>query len=220
MPSGIFVASMYGAAGGLGERHALVGIALAARTCRRATSMSSDVGLELVGDDLAWPSRRPSRPRGRPRRRRPPASASRTCPGPSGPSPCRRGRPRRRSGRMPRRSATIWAKPVSWPWPCGEAPVKTVTTPVGWTRTSADSYRPSLQAEAARPDGPRRREAADLGVRREADPAEDALLAQRAPARRGSSMSTSRAACRACPRSCPSRTMTPTASRRGSPPSG
>jgi hypothetical protein len=27
------------------------------------------------------------------------------------------------SGSMPSRSATIWAKPVSWPWPCGEVPV-------------------------------------------------------------------------------------------------
>ena len=39
----------------------------------------------------------------------------------------------------PSRSATNWAKVVSWPWPWLWAPVKIVTDPVGWTRTSADS---------------------------------------------------------------------------------
>ena len=40
---------------------------------------------------------------------------------------------------MPSVSATIWAKVVSWPWPWLCEPVKMVTEPVGWTRTSADS---------------------------------------------------------------------------------
>ncbi len=43
------------------------------------------------------------------------------------------------AGSVPKRSATICAKPVSCPCPCGDAPVKTVTVPVGCTRTSADS---------------------------------------------------------------------------------
>ena len=42
-------------------------------------------------------------------------------------------------------SATIWAKVVSWPWPCGEMPVKTVTSPLGSTRTVALSNGPKPQ---------------------------------------------------------------------------
>ena len=45
----------------------------------------------------------------------------------------------------PRRSATIWAKVVSWPWPCGEMPVVTVTVPLGSTRTVALSKGPKPQ---------------------------------------------------------------------------
>ena len=60
-------------------------------------------------------------------------------------------------GSAPRRSATICAKPVSWPWPCGEAPVNTVTEPVGCTRTSADSYRPMPRPK---PLGPTARDGA------------------------------------------------------------
>ena len=40
---------------------------------------------------------------------------------------------------MPRESATIWAKVVSWPWPWLCVPVNTVTLPVGCTRTLANS---------------------------------------------------------------------------------
>ena len=47
------------------------------------------------------------------------------------------------SGEEPIRSATICAKPVSWPCPCGEAPVYTVAVPDGCTRTIADSQKPA-----------------------------------------------------------------------------
>ena len=40
---------------------------------------------------------------------------------------------------MPSRSATIWAKAVSCPWPWLCVPVKTVMPPVGFTRTVAAS---------------------------------------------------------------------------------
>ena len=36
-----------------------------------------------------------------------------------------------------------WAKVVSWPWPWLCEPVSTSTEPVGLTRTSADSHRPT-----------------------------------------------------------------------------
>ena len=42
----------------------------------------------------------------------------------------------------PSSSATIWAKVVSCPCPCGEMPVITVTVPLGSTRTLLDSYGP------------------------------------------------------------------------------
>ena len=40
---------------------------------------------------------------------------------------------------MPSCSVTSCANVVSWPWPWLWEPVNTVTEPVGWTRTSADS---------------------------------------------------------------------------------
>jgi hypothetical protein len=40
---------------------------------------------------------------------------------------------------MPSSSATSWENVVSCPWPWEWEPVKTVTPPVGWTRTLADS---------------------------------------------------------------------------------
>ena len=40
----------------------------------------------------------------------------------------------------PSRSATTWAKTVSWPWPCDWLPIGTSTIPVGSTRTSAYSW--------------------------------------------------------------------------------
>ena len=47
------------------------------------------------------------------------------------------------SNSTPSRSARIWANVVSWPWPCGEVPVKAVTVPLGSTRTIALSYGPN-----------------------------------------------------------------------------
>ena len=44
---------------------------------------------------------------------------------------------------MPRRAETSCAKVVSWPWPWLCEPVRTSTVPVGLTRTSADSHRPT-----------------------------------------------------------------------------
>ena len=44
---------------------------------------------------------------------------------------------------MPRRWETSCAKVVSWPWPWLCEPVSTSTEPVGLTRTSADSHRPT-----------------------------------------------------------------------------
>src|SRR5215470_9258098 len=44
---------------------------------------------------------------------------------------------------VPSRSATSWANVVSWPWPWLCDPVSTSTEPVGLTRTSADSHRPT-----------------------------------------------------------------------------
>ena len=32
---------------------------------------------------------------------------------------------------IPSRSAAIWANVVSWPWPCGEAPLRMTTRPLG-----------------------------------------------------------------------------------------
>ncbi len=43
----------------------------------------------------------------------------------------------------PKRSDTICAKLVSWPWPWLCAPVSTSIVPTGLTRTSADSHRPT-----------------------------------------------------------------------------
>ena len=33
----------------------------------------------------------------------------------------------------------IWAKVVSWPWPCDWTPIRASTLPVGWTRISHES---------------------------------------------------------------------------------
>ena len=44
---------------------------------------------------------------------------------------------------MPSRSATSWANVVSCPCPWLWQPVNTSTEPVGLTRTSADSHRPT-----------------------------------------------------------------------------
>ena len=43
----------------------------------------------------------------------------------------------------PSRSETSCAKVVSWPWPWLCEPVRISTEPVGLTRTSADSHRPT-----------------------------------------------------------------------------
>src|SRR5215475_14852253 len=47
------------------------------------------------------------------------------------------------SNGMPRRSETSCAKVVSCPCPCAWLPVSTSTEPVGLTRTSADSHKPT-----------------------------------------------------------------------------
>ena len=47
------------------------------------------------------------------------------------------------SGSMPSWSATIIDQQVSWPWPCGVAPVTTWTLQVGRIRTVADSQPPA-----------------------------------------------------------------------------
>ena len=52
------------------------------------------------------------------------------------------------SAGIPSRSATTWAKVVSWPWPWLCVPVNTTTLPVGFTRTSAASYRPARAPNA------------------------------------------------------------------------
>jgi len=51
----------------------------------------------------------------------------------------------------PNSSAAIWAKVVSSPWPCGEAPVITVTAPDGSILTVALSHPPAGVAG----DGPK-----------------------------------------------------------------
>src|SRR5919106_2975176 len=47
------------------------------------------------------------------------------------------------SNGTPSASAAIWAKVVSWAWPCGEVPVTTSTLPSGNTRTVAASQPPA-----------------------------------------------------------------------------
>ena len=46
---------------------------------------------------------------------------------------------------MPSRSDTSWANVVSCPCPWLCVPVSTSTEPVGFTRTSADSHKPTPQ---------------------------------------------------------------------------
>ena len=40
---------------------------------------------------------------------------------------------------MPSSALASMAHTVSWPWPCGEVPVKMVALPSGWTSTVAFS---------------------------------------------------------------------------------
>jgi len=46
------------------------------------------------------------------------------------------------SSATPRRSAAIWAKTVSCPWPWGDVLLRTTTRPLGMTVTSALSHCP------------------------------------------------------------------------------
>jgi hypothetical protein len=62
---------------------------------------------------------------------------------PSGASDVSECRTSTSSTATPRRSATIIAHEVSWPWPWGEAPVTTWTLLVGRMRTVADSQPPA-----------------------------------------------------------------------------
>ena len=59
----------------------------------------------------------------------------------------------------PSSSATIWAKVVSWPCPCGSEPVVTTTLPVRWTRRSRFPRvrRPSLRRPVRSTSRARRR---------------------------------------------------------------
>ena len=77
------------------------------------------------------------------------------------------------SNGIPSRSDTNCAKVVSWPWPCAWQPVSTSTLPVGLTRTSADSHKPTPRAERA--DRLARCDAASLDVGRIAKPAQLAV---------------------------------------------
>ena len=75
----------------------------------------------------------------------------------------------------PSRSATIWLHAVSWPWPCGEAPVMTSTLPVASIRMLA--LLPAAGAVVERAEDAGRREAAHLGERRDADAELDRVVA-------------------------------------------
>ena len=75
---------------------------------------------------------------------------------------------------MPSRCETSWAKVVSWPWPWLCEPVSTSTEPVGLTRTSADSHRPT--PAPSEPTACARRDAAGLDVGGEAEAALHAVL--------------------------------------------
>ena len=132
-------------------------------------------GLEQGARRSAWPCPAPCSPRGRSPRRRPTASASRTCPSRTGPGPCRRAAPRRSRGSMP--------EPVGHD--LREARVEALAVRRGArvdgrraARVHAHDRRlpeRRLEADALRADRARRREAADLDVGREADAAVDAL---------------------------------------------
>jgi hypothetical protein len=62
-------------------------------------------------------------------------------------SPCRTSTS---SGCTPSSSAAIWDHVVSWPWPCGEVPMVSVTLPLGWHRTCAASQPPAAYRSAPR----------------------------------------------------------------------
>ena len=47
---------------------------------------------------------------------------------------------------MPSSSLASMAQTVTWPWPCGEVPVKMVALPSGWTSTVAFSRGPPSSA--------------------------------------------------------------------------
>ncbi len=46
----------------------------------------------------------------------------------------------------PSRSAAIWANVVSWPWPCGDEPLRTSSRPVGSSSASAVSNSPPARS--------------------------------------------------------------------------
>ena len=74
---------------------------------------------------------------------------------------------------MPSRSDTSCANVVSWPWPWAWLPVRISTEPVGLTRTSADSHKPT--PAPSWPTSRGRRHAASLDVGRKADAAQLAV---------------------------------------------
>src|SRR5580658_8168860 len=69
----------------------------------------------------------------------------------------------------PKREETSWAKVVSWPCPWLCEPVRISTVPIGLTRTSADSHKPTPA-----PSEPTAAAGFDIGGK--ADPAQHAFL--------------------------------------------
>ena len=116
--------------GQLGDRSDLVGRPLHAerpvpRNSRSSSATSSSCAASVRALSLIFCSAtRSAAPRSR-------SSASRTCPSPGVRSTCRRGRPRRRQDARRARRRRSATRPVSWPCPCGEVPILSVTLPEG-----------------------------------------------------------------------------------------
>ena len=111
-------------------------------TPRPPSSCDDDVvggGLEQVGGQRRGPW--PARPRWRaaPPTRRSAASGSRRCRRPVRTWSVSDWTRLIRSTGMPRRSATIMANVVAWPWPWADVPAVTMAEPSGWTSTAAYS---------------------------------------------------------------------------------
>ena len=54
---------------------------------------------------------------------------------------------------IPISAETSWEKVVSWPWPWADAPVYTVTFPVGWTLTRGAFPQAGLSAQGSSDGG-------------------------------------------------------------------
>ena len=77
---------------------------------------------------------------GRPRSRRPAASATRTCPRRAARPAVSEWTTRTVSNGTPRTAEAICANAVSCPCPCGDTPVSTVTVPSACTSTEPNSF--------------------------------------------------------------------------------